>query len=152
MQHPVLAYRQCSVQGATPLGLVVMLYDGAIAALNRAITAIESQDISEKCNQLRRAQAILAQLEGTLNMERGGEVARTLKALYTYARAQILKANLENSAEVLRDVIRNLAAVRESWYAAEHQAAGSAPPPSSPVNSGPPAPPESAPHHWGLTG
>ena len=71
MNHPAHAYRQFSVQGATPLGLVVMLYDGAIAALQRAVTAIEAHDIPKKCNHLNRAQAIIVQLEGTLNFGAG---------------------------------------------------------------------------------
>lgn len=76
MRHPAQAYRQLSVQGATPLGLVVMLYDGAIASLQRTITAIEAHDIPQKCTHLNRAQAIILQLEGTLNFAVGGEVAR----------------------------------------------------------------------------
>jgi flagellar biosynthetic protein FliS len=48
MRHPANAYRQFSVQGATPLGLVVMLYDGVIAAMQRAVTAIEARDIPQK--------------------------------------------------------------------------------------------------------
>lgn len=59
MNHPALAYRQFSVQGSTPLGLVVMLYDGAIAAMLRAVTAIEAHDIQTKCNHLNRALAII---------------------------------------------------------------------------------------------
>ena len=55
MRHPASAYRQFSVQGATPLGLVVMLYDGAIAAMQRAADAIEADDIANKCHHLNRA-------------------------------------------------------------------------------------------------
>src|ERR1700722_7270254 len=99
MKNPALAYRQFSVQGATPLGLVVMLYDGAIAAMQRAMAAIENHDIEKKCAELSKAQAIVAQLEGTLNFELGGEVAQTLKILYMHARGQMLKANIENSPE-----------------------------------------------------
>ena len=91
MSHPAHAYRQFSVQGATPLGLVVMLYDGAIAAMQRAITAIEARDIQKKCAHLNRALAIIAQLEGTLNFELGGEVAKTLKSLYMFARTELPK-------------------------------------------------------------
>ena len=72
MNNPALnTYRQFSVQGATPLGLVVMLYDGAIATLRRAASAMEAGDIPRKCAQLNRALAIVAQLEGTLNFESG---------------------------------------------------------------------------------
>ncbi len=130
MRHPAQAYRQLSVQGATPLGLVVMLYDGAIASLQRTITAIEAHDIPQKCTHLNRAQAIILQLEGTLNFAVGGEVAQTLKALYVYARAQMLKANIENSPQVLRTLIEKLSTVREAWNEADHRptAAPTAPP------------------------
>ena len=127
MRHPASTYRQFSVQGATPLGLVVMLYDGAIAAMQRAVTAIEAHEIQKKCTHLNRAVAIIAQLEGTLNFELGGEVAQTLNSLYVYSRAQILKCNLENSPEILRSLIEKLASVREAWYQAEHPPSSSAP-------------------------
>ena len=120
MNHPASAYRQFSVQGATPLGLVVMLYDGAIAALQRAVKAVESRNVEDKCRHLNRALAIIAQLEGTLNFELGGEVAKTLKAFYLYSRNQAMKANIENSAEILRTLIERFTSVRDAWYQAEH--------------------------------
>jgi flagellar secretion chaperone FliS len=131
MKNPALAYRQLSVQGATPLGLVVMLYDGAIAAMHRAAAALEDQNIPGKCAHLNRALAIVAQLEGTLNFARGGEVAQTLKALYVYSRTQLQKANIENSAEILRALIDKLSSVREAWYEADRQ-----PPPAPTAPTG----------------
>ena len=122
MKNPALAYRQSSVRGATPLGLVVMLYDGAIGALRRAVTAIEARNVQEKCAQLNRALAIIAQLEGTLDMENGGEVAQTLKTLYVHARQQIIQANLQNSTETLTKLAQELGTVREAWYQVDHPA------------------------------
>ncbi len=142
MKNPAYAYRQFSVQGATPLGLVVMLYDGAIAAMHRAATAIEGHDIPQKCTHLNRAQAIIMQLEGTLNFAVGGDVAWTLKALYTYARAQMLKANIENSAEILRSLVEKLSTVREAWHEADHRPP---PSPSAPAGEEPPRPPSPPP-------
>ncbi len=133
MRKPALAYRRNSLRGATPLGLVVLLYDGVIAALQRATVAIEAKDIAEKCLHLARAQAIILQLEGTLNFAAGGDVAHTLKALYVYARGQILKANLENSPHILRALVGKITNVREAWYAADHR-----PPDSLPMESGSP--------------
>jgi flagellar protein FliS len=135
MRHPAQAYRQFSVQGATPLGLVVMLYDGAIAAMHRAVSAIEARDIQKKCTNLNCAQAIILQLEGTLNFEVGGEVAQTLKALYVHARAQMLKANIENSPEILSSLIEKISTVREAWYEADHRPSTS---PSMPAGEGSP--------------
>jgi flagellar protein FliS len=123
MNHPALTYRQLSVEGATPLGLVVMLYDGALAALLRAIAAIESHDIEKKCRHLNRALAIIIQLEGTLNFEQGGEVAQNLNAFYAYARTQMTKANVENSAPILRSLIEHLTTLRDAWREAERRLA-----------------------------
>ena len=123
MKHPVLTYRQMSVQGASPLGLVGMLYDGAIAAMQRAVMAIEAHDIEKKCHHLCRALAIIAQLEGSLNFELGGEVARTLQTFYQYVRAQAMKANIENSGDILRALIENLTTVRDAWREGERRLA-----------------------------
>ena len=151
MNHPAHAYRQFSVQGATPLGLVVMLYDGVIAAMQRAVTAIEAHDIQKKCEHLNRALAIILQLEGTLNMELGGEVAQTLKALYLYARGQAIKANIENSAAILRALIEKFSTVREAWYQADHQPLTS--PTTPPREESPRAPsPTLKPGSWRLSG
>jgi flagellar protein FliS len=121
MKNPALSYRQMSVRGASPLGLVVMLYDGAIAALRKAVVATEARDISEKCTHLAHAQAIVLQLEGSLNFAQGGDVAQTLKALYVYVRGQILKANLENSPEILQALVEKMIPIREAWYTADHR-------------------------------
>ena len=126
MNHPARAYRQFSVQGATPLGLVVMLYDGAIAAMQRAVMAIEARDIEKKCHHLNRALAVIAQLAGTLNMELGGEVAKTLKCLYMHACAQVMKANIENNKEILTALIERFTAVRDAWHQADNKPPDSA--------------------------
>ncbi len=121
MRNPALAYRQSSVQGSTPLGRVVMLYDGAITFLNRALAAVETGDIQKKSDNLKGALAIIVQLEGSLNFEQGGEVAQTLKAFYSYARAQALKASLENSVEMLRSLIQEFTTVRDAWREGERR-------------------------------
>ena len=129
MKSPAHAYRQLSVEGATPLALVAMLYDSAIAAFLRAIEAIEARDIEKKCQHLNRALAIIIQLEGTLNFELGGEIARNLQAFYMYARAQAMRANAENSAEILRSLIEHLETVRDAWREGERYLAAPSPSP-----------------------
>jgi len=95
--------------------------------------------------------AIIDQLEGTLNMELGGEVAKTLKALYLYARGQAIKANIENSAKVLRSLIEKFSTVREAWYQADHQAS---PSPSTPLGEESTRPSSPAPNSgsWRMSG
>lgn len=123
MKHPARTYRQLSVQGATPLGLVVMLFDGAIAVLLRAIDAIKAHDIEEKCRHLNRALAVIIQLEGTLNFQQGGEIARNLESFYAYSRDQVMKANIQNSADILRALTEHWATLRDAWQEGEQRLA-----------------------------
>ena len=120
MNHPAASYRQVAAQSASGVGLVVMLYDGAIAALDRATAALEAGEIERKCAQLNRALAILVQLEGVLDFEQGGDVAQRLKLFYVHARAQILRANIRNSKEVFLTLIRQLQELREAWRKLDH--------------------------------
>ena len=119
MKHPAQSYRQLSVQSASPLELVVMLYDGVITALLRAVGALEAHDIEKKCQHLNRALAIIIQLEGTLNFELGGEIARNLQGFYAYSRATITKANIDNSTEFLRALVEHFTALRNAWKEGE---------------------------------
>ena len=131
MKNPAYAYRQHSVQGASPVNLVVMLYDGAISALQRAKGAMEARDIEKKVAHLNRALEILCQLEGSLDFERGGKVAETLKTFYTYARNRALQASIQNSPDMLAALVKNLSTLREAWESVDRQGkAPSAPPPA----------------------
>ena len=95
--------------------------------------------------------AIIVQLEGTLNMELGGEVAQTLKAFYMYARAQAMKANIENSPEILRSLIEKFTTVREAWNEADHRPSPSAATPAPAASPRAPSPtPKSG--SWRMSG
>jgi flagellar protein FliS len=103
------------------LELVVMLYDGLITALLRGVDAVEAHEIERKCQHLNRALAIIIELEGTLNFELGGEIARNLQGFYAYSRAKIMKANIENSAEALRSLIEHFTTLRDAWKEGERR-------------------------------
>jgi flagellar protein FliS len=128
-----------------------MLYDGAIAALQQASEALTAGDVAKKCAHLNRASAMIAQLEGTLNFELGGEVAKTLKSLYVYARGQILKGNIENSPEVLHALVEKFSTVREAWHEADRRPPEPAAAPGSEEAAGEeePVQPASRPKHAG---
>ena len=121
MKNPAYAYRQHAVQGASPVSLVVQLYDGAMSALRRATSAIEAHEIEKKVAHLNRALEIICELEGSLDFERGGEVAQTLKRFYSYARNRALQASIQNSSEMLVALVKNFSTLREAWEQIAHQ-------------------------------
>jgi flagellar protein FliS len=108
-------YRRTEVQSRTPLELVVMLYDGGLASVHQARAAVERGDVAARALAVSKAMAIVSQLQSTLNMEAGGDIARQLDDLYTWMNGRLLAATTENSAAPLDEVARVLAMLRESW-------------------------------------
>lgn len=116
-QRGLTTYRQTQVQSRTPLELVVMLYDGALKFLYQARLAVEQGDIAARRDASARALTIVSELQSTLNMEQGGEIAERLDELYAYVTARILQAAAANAVGPLDDASRVLATLRESWLA-----------------------------------
>jgi flagellar protein FliS len=108
-------YRTTEVQSRTPLELVTMLYDGALRFLASARDAIARNDIPARRDALNRALAIIAELQSTLNMEGGGEVAAELDRLYEYATLRLLDAAMRNDAAPVDEVRRIFEILRDGW-------------------------------------
>jgi flagellar secretion chaperone FliS len=109
------AYYQTHVQSRSPLELVVMLYDGALRFCDQAATAMDAGDMTTKAVAMSRAFAVLAELQNTLNVNDGGDVARQLDALYAHMHDRLLDANVQRSSAPIRDVIRLLTPLRDAW-------------------------------------
>lgn len=113
-------YRKNAIAGASPLQLVIMLYDGALRFIDSGKAAI-GQDLPRQNDQFQRAQRIVMELMATLDMEKGGEVATNLLALYTFALEQLVEANVEDSSEAADRAAKVLSELRESWSELEKQ-------------------------------
>jgi flagellar protein FliS len=100
-----------------------MLYDRAIADLHGAMTAVEARDIQQRTNHLNHFFSILAQLEGSLDHERGGQVAKDLETFYQIAKAQALNAAIKNSKEILSELSEHFATLRDAWQEGERRLA-----------------------------
>ena len=109
------AYYQTHVQSRSPLELVVMLYDGALRFLDQAAEAMDRGDMAGKAMALSKAFAILAELQNTLNVKDGGDVARQLDALYSHMHDRLVEANVQRSSAPIRDVINLLQPLRDAW-------------------------------------
>jgi flagellar protein FliS len=118
------AYRQTQAQTAAPGELVVMLYRGAVRFVSAATEAIETSDIQAAHTNLVRAQAIISELSETLDLGRGGEIARNLQAIYEYLNHRLVEANLRKDASIAREVQGLLRELLPAWEQAARQGAG----------------------------
>jgi flagellar protein FliS len=92
-----------------------MLYDGALRFCEQAADAMDQGDMPAKAMALSRAFAILAELQNTLNVRDGGDVARQLDALYLHMNDRLVDANIQRSSAPIREVIQLLAPLRDAW-------------------------------------
>lgn len=114
------AYRANSVLTASPGQLTLMLYDGALRSLNIARDAFgrpadDPRRIEIINTQLIKAQAIIGELQDTLNHEVGGDFSRQMHRLYDYYNRRLLEANLRKQPEPVIEVERLLREVRDAW-------------------------------------
>lgn len=113
--NPYRQYLVNKVETASPLMLIIMLYDESIKMCEQAKVDIGKNKESVH-NKLIKAQKIITELTVSLNMEQGGEVADNLKALYVYLHMRLVEANIENDASKIDEVLRIMRDLREAWH------------------------------------
>lgn len=113
------AYAQVNVEAAintaSPVQLIVLLYDGAINALASAKGFMGQSKFEEKGRLISKAIGIVEGLRTVLDQEKGGEIAKNLNDLYEYMKKQLLLGNLKNQTEQLDEVMKLLADLRSAW-------------------------------------
>ncbi len=115
-------YNREAVLSAPPARLLTMLYDRLLLDLGRAEVAQQEQNWAIASENLVHAQAIIAELSASLNVE-AWDGADQLVALYTFASNTMIEANIRRDAAKTRDCITVLEPLRQSW----HEAAASLP-------------------------
>jgi flagellar protein FliS len=129
--HAWNSYRQTSMQTASRGQLVLLLYDGALRFLESALLGFEYDDPLEFnrtiSNNILRAQSIITELNSTLNMEQGGQLALTLRGLYEYLDERLTESNLRKTSDGIHESIRRLTVLRDAWRQMLGQSSSPAP-------------------------
>jgi flagellar protein FliS len=115
------AYRQNAVMGASPVQLVIMLYDGAIRFMQEGKAAMLNKDYETKNFKLQRAQKIVMELISTLDLRNGGEIATNLMSLYTFVVNELVEGNLYDKPENIDNAMKTMGELRDSWVELEKQ-------------------------------
>jgi flagellar protein FliS len=117
------SYRQTQAETAAPGELVVMLYRGAARFVSSAVEGIEARNVPIAHNNLIRAQAVITELLETLDLARGGELARNLMQIYEYMSHRLVEANLRKDVAPAREVECLLRELLPAWEQAAREAA-----------------------------
>ena len=111
-------YNQVQIKTANKGKLIVMLYQGAIRFMNRALLLIEKKDMEGKGNSLIRAQDIILELLYSLDqslLDQGDELALNLQRLYLYSYRRLVHANVHMDTEAIDEVIKLMQNLLQAW-------------------------------------
>ncbi len=113
VSHKYLAQQ---IMSASPAKLVAMLYERAITLLRETIEAIEAGDVERRWRANGKATEVVSHLWGTLDRDRGGEIAENLNRVYGFMIMRLTMVDVENDAQAAREVIELLEPLRRSWH------------------------------------
>lgn len=117
--HYAKSYKAASVNTASPGKLVLMLYDGALRFMNAAEEAFQIEDHcrrnEEVNNNLLRAQSILSELQGCLDMKVDGDFSQTMYRLYDFMQNRLQDANMKKIPAPIGEARRFLLDIRNAW-------------------------------------
>lgn len=110
------------VADASPTRLVQIMFEGILTHLATArgcMARIKDNrpvdEITSKLNAIGKAIALIVQLNGTLDLQRGGAVAQNLRALYDYMMTRLALANATNDGHMVAEVAALIAEIKIGW-------------------------------------
>ena len=107
------AYLEQKIMSAKPEELTYMLYEGLVRFIKKAKLFNDQKNIPKTHDSILRAEAIVAELRSTLNMDI--EVSNQLDSLYEFMLNHLMEANLEKSNTKLDEVLGLSEDLKETW-------------------------------------
>ncbi len=114
------AYKRVSVESsvdmADPHKLVCLLFEALQRNIGSAKLFMQAGNVPAKCQQIGNAIRILEEgLKAPLDLEKGGEIAANLNALYDYCVTRLVLANSRNDVAALDEVASLIEPVSNGW-------------------------------------
>jgi flagellar protein FliS len=117
--NPLHIYRKTAATTASPGELVLMLFDGALRFMTAAELGFQEENFARRNelshNNIMRTQAIITELQATLNMEKGGEFSENLYRLYDFMQEHLNQANREKNLDKIKTVVGFMQDIRDAW-------------------------------------
>jgi flagellar protein FliS len=121
MSYALRTYKASRTSNASREDLLILLYEGAIRFLEQSIQESEQGRLSRHKELLQRGVAIIAELQNTLDFQKGGELAIQLFELYGFMLEHLTQANLIRDTDYIQVVVNQLNTLLEGWRVAVKQ-------------------------------
>lgn len=109
------AYQTSAIETASPEQLTLLCYDGSLRFMRRALRACNENDLAKLSESIGRAQAVVNELNITLNMEAGGDIARNLRDIYLFVNRHLSQASVKRDPEKIEESISLIQGLRDTW-------------------------------------
>ena len=106
-------YNNSKVLTASPAELTLLLYEGAIKFCNIAMMGLEENNIQKTHDNIKKAQAIIEELQSTLN--HSYKVAEDFDNVYHYIYSLLTDANIHKDKETLEKALNEIRGMRDTW-------------------------------------
>lgn len=122
------AYQNTNIKTASQGKLVVLLYEAAVKNLKNAESLIDEENKIKPSNIekfgkfLQKAQAIITELQVSLDMEKGGEIAKNLMSLYIYFNQELISVNIKHDKTKLEYIEQQMSELLKAWKEASASA------------------------------
>ncbi len=113
------AYRSVDLESAVASASAHELISLLFKELNKSLLAAEYQfeqgNMQEMRNHITKASRVLAGLQGSLDFEKGGEIASNLASLYGFAIRQLFRSTASSDVEIVVSVKGLISPIAEAW-------------------------------------
>lgn len=122
------AYQNTNIKTASQGKLVVLLYEAAVKNLKNAESLIDEENKIKPSNMekfgkfLQKARAIITELQVSLDMEKGGEIAKNLMSLYIYFNQELISVNIKHDKTKLEYIEQQMSELLKAWKEASASA------------------------------
>lgn len=115
-------YLEMEIQTATPSMLIVKLYEGAMRHARRAQDLHGKGRFGERGQAISRALAIVGELQDSLDLEKGGDIAENLRRLYWFVSDRLLDASVSGRMSSIDEAMVVLDTLHGAWSEIARQA------------------------------
>ena len=99
----------------SPEQLISLLFDKCCLLIRQSVESLKTNNQDTFNDSTTHALQIILSLRGVLNMEEGGELAKSLYESYTAIAASLFKAKANEDIESLNTLYEALSELRDAW-------------------------------------